>query len=98
VGDVVHVDKIEARETFQEVLDKACLEDKWAAAVWTVKEDGTVVLNVTTNQFPFSAMDDCVEMLKKDFDKRRFPPTPEPLPVADFLTRVFHPSDNLEKQ
>jgi hypothetical protein len=94
---IEHSDKIEAREAFQEVLDKACLENKWAAAVWTVGDDGVVTLErVTTNSFPHASMDAAVDLLKKSFVEQQFPTAPDPLPVADFLTRVFHPSDNLE--
>lgn len=59
-------------------------EQVWMIAVWVVKEDGSIHLHETTCNFPYSGLQESVNMLQRSVDKKTVSDQqPEALPVAD---------------
>jgi hypothetical protein len=88
---VQHTDESQASDSIIESINGAMNHGHWMIAVWTVEEDGRVVLRRrTTYGFPTGKFEEAQNLLKEVCDNERkglgeIAPDQEPLPMADFL-------------
>ena len=77
--------------SFGSDLASAQSHSKWMAAAWSVLEDGTLKLSVTTWDFPTINMIDAVRMLEADLVRQKIDldrPVHGPLQKADLRPRL----------
>ena len=79
------MDKVEdAFDAITAALHKAAEAGKFMVAVWDINEKGEMVCHRTTWQFPTLRYKEAQDRLGETLEVEEVP-TPEPLPLADFL-------------
>jgi len=84
---MIHVSKESAAQQVANAMIKAEQTDKFMVAVWSVKENGELVCQRTTWQFPTDRMAEAVGLLDIMISEE-LRPTARPLPLAGFLRPI----------
>jgi hypothetical protein len=84
---MIHVSKQSAVKQAEDALIKAEQANKFMVAVWSVKENGELVCQRTTWQFPSDRMIEAAGLLDKMINEELHP-TARPLPLAGFLRPI----------
>ena len=79
------MNKVEdAFAAISDAMQKAAATDKFMVAVWKIDDKGNMVCHRTTWQFPTLRYKEAQDRLGETLEVEEVP-TPEPLPMADFL-------------